>query len=347
MPMPDQRPLILIANPEPRTVDMIFEPAVFSRLESLGKLVVHTAGSQLMQADLQHHLEAAQIIIGQIDLPAERLQRLGRLRAVINVEGNFLPNIDYDYCFAHGIRVLNASPAFAVPVAEAALGMAIDLARGITRAHEAVRMGAESWGLASNDGCFLFSGSPVGIVGLGDLGRALRLMLMPFHCPVKAYDPWLSRRVIQELDCQPASLEELLSTSRVIFIFAGATKENRGFIGKPQLDLIQRGSILLLMSRADVVDFPAFVGAIEAGRFQAATDVFPSEPLAPGDAVRQVKGLLLSSHRTGGMAEAFFEIGRIVVSDVDLILRGLPPQSCKRAEPETVGRMRSRPVTLS
>ena len=47
------------------------------------------------------------------------------------------------------------------------------------------------------------------------------------------------------------------------------------------------------------------------------------------------------------MPEAFLEIGRLAVADLELILRGLPPVACKRAEPETVGRMRSRPVERS
>ena len=55
----------------------------------------------------------------------------------------------------------------------------------------------------------------------------------------------------------------------------------------------------------------------------------------------------LSPHRTGGMPEAFREIGRLAVADLELVLRGLPPQLCKRAEPETVGRMRSKPVARS
>jgi hypothetical protein len=47
------------------------------------------------------------------------------------------------------------------------------------------------------------------------------------------------------------------------------------------------------------------------------------------------------------MRESFLEIGRLVVADSELILRGLPPQVCKRAERETVARMRSRPVSKS
>jgi phosphoglycerate dehydrogenase-like enzyme len=82
---------------------------------------------------LEEALPDAEIVIGQSDLPGERLKRGKKLRAIFNVEGNFLPDIDYDYCFAHGIRVLIASPAFAIPVAEAALALALDLARGVSK----------------------------------------------------------------------------------------------------------------------------------------------------------------------------------------------------------------------
>ena len=125
------------------------------------------------------------------------------------------------------------------------------------------------------------------------------------------------------------------------------TSENEGFLDDRALSLIRPGSAFLLMSRAAVVDFDAFVRRVSAGQFRAATDVFPEEPVAADDPVRKVEGLLLSAHRTGGMVEAFHDIGRLVVSDAELVLRGLPPVSCIRAEPETVGLMRSKPVAKS
>ena len=63
--------------------------------------------------------------------------------------------------------------------------------------------------------------------------------------------------------------------------------------------------------------------------------------------MRKLDGVILSSHRSGGMPESFLEIGRLVLADSELILRGLPPQVCRRAERETVVRMRSRPVAKS
>lgn len=341
------RPVILIADPEPRTLDMIFEPDVLTRLGALGDLRVHADGRRLSDEDLDDALAQASIVIGQIDLPAGRLERMGRLKAIFNVEGNFLPNMDYAWCFRHGVHVLNTSPVYATSVAETALGMALDLCREITATHEAFRSRSEKWGLESNTGSFLLTGTKVGIVGLGDLGSALRRMLAPFRCEVRVFDPWLSERRIGEQDCIPSDLDELFRQSRVVFLFASSTSENQGFIGKRELELMPRGSVLLAMSRAGIIDFAALEEAVRSGHVRAGIDVFPVEPLPAESALRSLDGVVLSSHRSGGMRESFLEIGRLVAADSELILRGLPPQVCKRAERETVALMRSRPVAKS
>ena len=47
------------------------------------------------------------------------------------------------------------------------------------------------------------------------------------------------------------------------------------------------------------------------------------------------------------MRDALYEIGRQTVADAGLILRGLPPLSCRRAQHETVARSRSKPIERS
>ncbi len=325
---------------------MICDAPTRERLEALGTLVVYDDGP-MPDAMIDAHLPEAVAIIGQTAMPAERLARAPKLKAIVNVEGNFLPNVDYAACLDRGVHVLNASPAFALPVAEAALGMAIDLARGISAADRAMRAGTEAYGLDGNADAFLLTGSRVGIVGYGDLGRTLHRLLAPFACPVMVHDPWLPEHAIRRAGAQPAALDDLLASARVIFVFASATADNEGFLGRAQLERIRPGSVFLLMSRANVVDFDALTDLVAAGRFRAATDVFPQEPVKRDDRVRSLEGMLLSPHRAGGMAEAFLEIGRLAVADLELILKGLPPALCKRAERETAGRMRSRPVERS
>src|ERR1700722_7346937 len=304
------KPTILI-DPQPRTMDMIFQPDAQRRLSAMADLTVFDAGPMPPEM-LEKNLPRADILIGQSDLPRQRLQQATKLRAIINVEGNFLPNIDYDYCFSHGIRVLIASPAFAVSVAEMALAFALDLARGVSKNDRAFRAKAEVYGLQSNQDSFLFTGCRVGIIGFGDLARAFRPMLRPFGCPVKVYDPWLPDREVLRQDCLPAGLDEVLSSSDAVFVFASVTTENQGFLGARGLAVIRPRGLFLLMSRAGVVDFEALTAAAKSGRLKVATDVFPEEPFAADHPIRDLQDVLLSAHRSGGIQEALYEIGRMV-----------------------------------
>ena len=340
------KPLIVV-DPQPRGLDEMFEPAVRARLEALGELALHATAGRMPAAQLEALLPEASLLIGQTDMPKARLDSAPKLRAIINVETNFLQNVDYETCFERGIHVLTPSSAFARPVAEMALGMAIDLCRGLTTADRAMRAGREKWLLDGAAGCFSLYGARVGIIGFGDLARAFTPLLAPFGCAVKVYDPWVSEHFMANHGVAAATLEEVLRTSQLIVVMASVTSENQGFLGKREFEMVTPGSALLLMSRAGVVDFPEFLRQVESGRFRAATDVFPVEPAPADDPARKVEGLLLSPHRAGAMIDSLFEIGRQTVADAELILRGLPPLSCRRAQRETVARSRSKPIEKS
>ena len=111
---------------------------------------------------------------------------------------------------------------------------------------------------------------------------------------------------------------------------------------------MRRGSRLVLVSRAAVADYEAVLDRVAAGELLAAIDVWPEEPVAPGHRARAMDGLVLSAHRAGtpaGTAAAFARIGDMVVDDLTLIARGLPPARMQLAARELVGRYRNRPAT--
>jgi len=337
---------IILVDPLPRTLDLIMEPSVRARLEALGEVIV-SEDRQMSAEEVERYLPDAVLIFGQTDMPRERLDRAPRLKAIINVESNFLPNVDYQACVERGIWVITPASAFASPVAEASLAMALDLARGITAADRAFRQGTERYGLEGNSETFRFAGAPVGIIGFGDLGRELRELIRPFRNTVRVFDPWLPKEIVERLDCLPSTLDELLRESQVVFVFASVTSENEGFLGKKEFASMKPGAAFLLMSRAAVVDFPAMLEAAASGHIRVATDVFPEEPVKPDDPVRRVPGVLLSAHRTGGTRDAFYSLGSMAVADAELIMKGLPPRLCRRADPATARMMRSKPVSVS
>ena len=249
--------------------------------------------------------------------------------------------------FQRGIHVVTTGQVFAEPVAEIGLGFALSLARGIVDADVAFREGRELWGGEGNASARLIAGSEIGIIGFGDLGEALRRVRSGFRARIRVFDPWMPRSILEENGVEAASLNEVLGQSDFVFVVASVTSENRGFLGADAFASMRKGAAFILLSRADVVDFDALMTAVASGHIVAASDVYPQEPLPSDHPVRSLKGFIRSAHRAGALDVAFKKMGDMVLEDMDLMDRGLPPMRCKRAERETVSRMRSKPVSVN
>ena len=337
--MPQRGKVAVLASPHPR--ERIFTEAVWQEFNADFDVVDLTDDPGRLD-DLLPDLFA---IVGQPDLPRTRLDRAVNLRALLNVEGNFYPNVDYDACFDRGIAVLGCGPAYADAVAEFALGLAIDLARGITRADRAFRDASESYVASGNADAVLLRGANIGLVGFGNLGRALLPLLDPFRPTVRVFDPWLPDDVLVRAGATPASLPDLLAVSQFVFVLATVTAETEGLLGAAEFDTMPAGTRIVLVSRAPVVDFDALLDRVAAGRIIAAIDVWPEEPMPAEHRARHMDGLILSPHRAGGIPQAFAQIGSMVLDDLRLIERGLPPVRMQVAARELVGRYRNRPVS--
>jgi phosphoglycerate dehydrogenase-like enzyme len=344
--MPDQtsrqKPVVLL-RPAPQTVERIFTEDALRRLHE--RYTVIDGEVDPSEATIDACLPEVMAIIGQPDLPRERLERAPKLRGILNVEGNFFQNVDYDAAFERGVNVVACMPTYAQAVAEFSLGLAIDLARGITREDRAFREGRERYVFNSTQDSILLRGAAMSILGYGNIGRKLLPLLEPFRpSVVRCYDPWLPDAVIREAGMVPATLEEALSTSQFLFVLATVTDESTHLLNAENMRLIPTAARLILSSRAAVVDFDAMVSYVDEGRFMAATDVWPDEPAPADHPARRVDDMVLQAHRAGGIPQAFDEIGEMVLDDLALLEQGLPPVRNPAAVRELVTRDRSKPV---
>lgn len=269
------------------------------------------------------------------------LREFPNLRAVMEVGGRHpSPDaLDYDACRDNGIRVLSCAPAFGPMVAEMALGLAIDAAREITAGHVAFCAGEEDYLWPGNVGTFTLYGETVGFVGFGGLAQSLKPLIEPFGVRLVAHDPWRTDQYLKDQGIEPMSLFELLSQARVIFVLAIPSVENKAQIDRAMLELIRQDAVFVLMSRAHVVDFDALTELLHAGRFRAAIDVFPEEPMPADHPIRSAPNVVLSAHRAGSVVGDSNLIGRMVVDDLEAMARGLPPWHMQPAEPEIVSRL--------
>ncbi|MFJ4641997.1 NAD(P)-dependent oxidoreductase [Streptomyces bobili] len=337
---------LVVLHPAPQSTERIFSPETLRRLHKEFE-VLDLDGHPDAERQLDLALPRAFAVVGQPDLTAGRVERAVRLRALCNVEGNFFPNVDYAACADRGVRVLGCGPAYAQAVAEYSLGLALDLARSITREDRAFRAGTEGYTFAANSDSILLRGAEIGFIGFGNLGRALHELLVPFRAVVRVYDPWLPDSYLEEAGVTPASLDEVLEGSQVLFVLATITEESERLLSEERLRRLRPGARLVLVSRAAVADFTALVELVREGRFVAALDVWPEEPVPAEHPARAVEGLVLSAHRAGGIPAAFEKIGEMVLDDLLQIRAGLPPVRMQVAARELVHRYRSRPVTTA
>ena len=323
----------VIVDPSFRRMDEIFSADDQRRLRDLVD-VVWGKDERMPQAEFLRALPEAVAVVCADWRYGDVLDQASKLRAIMSVSGGFPLQLDYEACYQRHIRVLSAAPGFARQVAEFSLGLAIAAGREIPQHDRMMRHGEELYLWDGNQTTFLLYDQPVGFIGYGSIGRELHRLLQPFGVGMSVYDPWLGEGYLRRQGLTPVSLESLLATSKFIFVLAVPSSENRAMISRQLLELIQENAVLVLASRAHVVDFEALTELVCAGRFKLATDVFPVEPLPPDHPIRTAEGAILSAHRAGSVAQGMVELGEMVVDDLEAVIRGLPPRRLQLAEPE-------------
>lgn len=239
--------------------------------------------------------------------------------------------VDLDYAAKHGIAVFNSPFANSRSVAELIIGEIIVLARQLGDRSNELHRG--TWNKVSSK-CWEIRGKTLGIIGYGHIGAQLSVLAESMGMNVIYYDVV----TIMGLGTarQTPTLDALLEEADFVTLHVPATPETKGMISTAQLNKMKDGAYLLNASRGTVVDIPALINAMRAGKIAgAALDVYPNEPAANGDYftndlntwgedLRSLKNLILTPHIGGSTEEAQRAIG-IEVADalVKYINQGL------------------------
>ncbi len=326
----------IIVDPDWRRMDELFSPSAQSALRERYDVIWGQDGS--IPSDILERAlpDAYAFISATPHVEAETLRRAPKLRAVIEVSGAFPETIDYQACFDAGVEVLSCAPGFRQSVAEMGLAMALAGGRGLVDEHEAFRKGEERWLADREDSDFSLFGANVGFVGFGQIAQEITRLTAPFSPKVRAFDPWLPEAVAGAFEVELCSLDEVMSQSRCLFITAAPSSENYHLIDRDQLGRMPQHALLVVLSRAHLVDFEALEAELASGRIRACIDVFPHEPVASDDRLRKQPNVVLSPHRAAAVAGGRHLIGDMILTDLESIRRGVSDRSLSPARHETI-----------
>lgn len=326
------KPLLILDNHFRKRAEL-FRSETFEALNDLCDVRGGRDAPMARAAILECLPEAAFYVASHPQLSAVEIGQAPALKAVIEVAGAFRDGLDYDACFERNIEVLSCSPGFRNSVAEMALAMMLAGGRGLVAEHEAFRIGTERWldDRAASD--FSLFNQRVGFIGYGQISRETHRLLAPFAPQIMAYDPFISDDVA---GVEMTDLETLVSTCRVVVVAAVPSESTRDLLNARLIKMLRPGALVIVISRAWSVDFEALMAAASAGHIQVAIDVFPDEPLAQDDPLRQSRNVILSPHRAAAVPGGRQLIGDMILHDVTAILSESPVRQLKAADPASV-----------
>ncbi|MEP1198938.1 2-hydroxyacid dehydrogenase [Tateyamaria sp.] len=243
---------------------------------------------------------------GHDNLGADIMDAFPKLGMIANYGVGF-DTIDVEYATSKGIRVTNTPDVLTEDVADLAVGMLIAGSRGIIGASDWIRSG--HWAAR---GAYTLqrkvSGSTVGIVGLGRIGRAVAERLVPFGCDIHYY-----ARNAKDTPgwTHHADIVDLARTVQTLVVTVSGGPETMGIVGADAITALGPDGFLVNASRGTTLDESALLDALESGALgRAALDVFLNEPdIDPR--FLQLDNVVLSPHQSSGTVETRKIMGQL------------------------------------
>jgi D-3-phosphoglycerate dehydrogenase len=242
-------------------------------------------------------------------------------------------NIGIELATARGIPVLFAPARNADAVADLTVGYMLALARNLFTVNTLLKQGAMRFERTADYletyeryGGVELGGVSVGIIGMGAIGRGVARRLHGFGTRLLGYDPFVSPATCAAHHVEAVGLEALLRQADIVTVHCPELPETQGLLGEEQIRMLKRGSYVLNLARASIVDEDALYAALRDGHLAgAALDVFSQEPLQPDNRFVALPNVLVSPHLGGATRDVVRHQTDMIVDGIEAYLRGERP----------------------
>ncbi|WPB57174.1 NAD(P)-dependent oxidoreductase [Xylophilus sp. GOD-11R] len=276
-----------------------YSEAGLAGLRAHADVRLNTTGRVLQGLELAQAAQECEIILAHRSSAgsAETFDHCPDLVAFVRAAVD-ISTIDLASAGTHGILVTRASAGFGTAVAELAISMIFDLARGVSKARTAYMLGAEP----VLPKALQVSSCTVGVVGYGVIGRRLVALARGLGMQVLVHDPFADPK---ELESMAASFDALLTQSDFVVCLAAATPKTRNLFDATAFQRMKTGASFLNLSRGELVDDDALEAALNSGRLRGAgLDVGTAPDQKPAARFLQRADVVAMPHVGGMTAQA-------------------------------------------
>ena len=289
-----------------------------SRLEGAGiEIVIVPVHERLSEAELLSRLETIDAVICGDDKFTEKVLRSAPRLKVISKWGTGIDSIDSAAAARLGIRVCNTPDAFTDAVADSTLGYILAFARQLVWMDRDMRRG-----LWTKPGLISLRECTVGVIGVGNIGKAVVRRARAFGARVLGHDTAvIDSSFVTETGVVMMPRDQLLREADFVTLHCDLNPTSFHLIGSGELELMKPSAHLINTARGPIIDENALVEALRSERIAgAALDVFEHEPLPDDSPLRELQNCLLAPHSANSSLEAR---KRVHESTIENLLRAL------------------------
>jgi D-3-phosphoglycerate dehydrogenase len=269
------------------------------------------------------------IMHGSVPLTREIIAQLTRTKVVCRT-GVGVDRMDLKAAADHGLIICNAAGCNSIEVSEQTIGLLIAVSRKLVRMNQYVREG--KWRRhtaelhAYRGPVYRIAGRTLGIVGLGHVGRQVAPRAQGLKLNVIAVDPYLDRKIAENLGVRLVSLDELIRTSDYVSLHAPLTNRTRKMFGKARFAAMKNSAYLINCARGGLVDTEALYDALVAGEIAgAALDVTDPEPLPATHKLLTLPNVIVTCHTAANSDESYVDCQTHAAREVVNVLSGKGP----------------------
>jgi D-3-phosphoglycerate dehydrogenase / 2-oxoglutarate reductase len=267
--------------------------------------------------------DADAILVTYAKLPGDLLRQLRRCKAI----GRFglgVDNIDIATAAELGITVTYVPDYCLQEVSDHAMALLLALARKVPQSNALVQAGR--WDMPAVVPIHRLAGRVLGLVGFGNIPRALAPKAKAFGLRVVAHDPNVSQHALAAVGVESMSFDRLLEISDFVSIHAPLLPVTRGLFNAEVFGKMKQGACLINTARGPLVDEDALLAALDSGRLAgAALDVVAVEPLPKQSRLIGRDNVVLTPHTGFYSVEALNELQTKCAADVARVLSGEKP----------------------
>ncbi|GAA3739909.1 phosphoglycerate dehydrogenase [Leifsonia bigeumensis] len=268
----------------------------------------------------EHIPQTDALILGTEPLTASDLAAIDGLEIVARTGAGY-DNVDIAAADVNGIAVCNTPGANRQSVVELTIGLLLNLARDLPANINATARA--EW--PQNSGSEL-SGSVLGILGVGAIGRSVAQSARALGMSVIGHDPWVGADDMAAVGVEAVTLDELLCRADYVSLHIALTEETRNLIDRSAFRRMKNSAFLVNTSRGGIVNERDLISALQDGEIAgAALDVIEREPVTSADPLLTAPNLLLTAHIAGATNQARQRSAEIAVQQIVDFFAGRVP----------------------